>query len=160
VLNEHRFRATLSHSADGAARRRDVAAGFGVAALGGAGAPTIERLTDLWVPTNGDVGVAEAAQARRGVVPGDHLLTALGPRPVSAEEHEVWRGGARAIEDYRRQWGVTRSVDALGVAPGCGVSSLPAARLADHLRTTRTIDVTRQRLGWCEPRALEMDRGR
>jgi len=147
-------------TADGAARRRDVVAGFGAAAVGGADAPTMARLTDLWVPPKGGVGVAEDVHALHGVVPGDHLLSALGPRPVNADDHQVWQGGARAIEAYRRQWGLTKSADALGVAPGCGLSTLPALRLADHLRTARTVDAARQRLGWRQPRALELDRGR
>ena len=56
ALGEHRFRAVLAGTADGAARRRDVVEAFGVAALGGATAPALERLTDLWVPTRREVG--------------------------------------------------------------------------------------------------------
>ena len=161
VLSEFRFRATLSYTADGAARRRDVVEGFGTAAVDGAGAPTLERLTDLWVPPTRHVGVAEEAHAPRDVVPGDHLMAALGPRPVNARDHRVWREGAQAIETYRRVWGVTRSAAPLGVeGPGCALSSLPAARLADHLRTARTVEEARLRLGWREPRALGLDRGR
>jgi conjugative relaxase-like TrwC/TraI family protein len=160
MLHEHRFRATLSQTADGAVRRRDLVAGFAAAAVPGAPAPTLERLTDLWLPPSREVGVAEAAHAPRGLEPGDHLIAALGPRPVDVKGHQVWQGGARAIETYRRQWGVTRSADALGAGPDCPLSAFPAARLADHLRTERTVEVARQQLGWRPPRALEMDRGR
>jgi conjugative relaxase-like TrwC/TraI family protein len=158
ALQEHRYRATLSRTADGAARRRDVVAGLGMAAVTGADASTLERLTDLWIPPNRDVGVAEEVHALRGVVPGDHLIAALGPRPVDATEHAVWQRGARAIEAYRGQWGVRRSAEPLGVAPDCQLSSLPPARLADHLRTARAVDEARQRLGWREPRAMERHR--
>jgi len=161
VLSEFRFRATLSQTADGAVRRRDLIEGFGTAAVDGARAPTLERLADLWVPPTGHVGVAEEAHAPRAVVPGDHLIAALGPRPVNARDHRVWREGAQAIEAYRRVWGVTKSAAPLGVdGPGCALSSLPAARLAHHLRTVRTVEEARLRLGWREPRALELDRGR
>jgi conjugative relaxase-like TrwC/TraI family protein len=160
TLHEHRFRATLSRTADGAARRRDVVTGLGVAAVPGATAPTLERLTDLWLPPSREVGVAEPAHAPRGLVPGDHLLAALGPRPVEVNDHRVWQAGAQAIEAYRRQWGVTRSADALGAGPECRLSAFPAARLADHVRTERTVEVTRQQLGWRPPQVLEMDRGR
>ena len=108
VLSEFRFRATLSQTADGAVRRRDVIEGFGTAAVDGARAPTLERLADLWVPPTGHVGVAEEAHAPRAVVPGDHLIAALGPRPVNAGDHRVWREGAEAIEAYRQVWGVTK----------------------------------------------------
>jgi hypothetical protein len=160
TLHEHRFRATLSRTADGAARRRDLVTGLGAAAMPGAMAPTLERLTDLWLPPSREVGVAEAAHAPRGLVPGDHLIAALGPRPVDVDDHRAWRAGAQAIETYRLRWGVTRSAVALGAGPEGRLSAFPAARLADHLRTERTVEVIRQQLGWRPPRALEMDRGR
>ncbi len=161
TLGEHRFRAVLSQSTDGAARRRDVVEALGVAAVGGTRAPALERLTDLWVPATGDVGVAEPTHQLRRVVPGDHLLAELGPRPLDPGDHEVWRSGAVAIEAYRRRWGVTRSTDALGDdARRLGPASLPAARLADHVRTERQVAEARQRLGWRAPQVMEMDRGR
>jgi hypothetical protein len=160
TLNEHRFRASLSHATDGAVRRRDVVVGLGAAAVPGAHAPTLEQLTDLWVAPSREVGVAEVAHAPRRLVPGDHLIAALGPRPVDVRGHTVWREGARAIEAYRQQWGVTRSTDALGVGPGSEVATFPATRLADHVRTVRTIETARQLLGRREPRTMELDRGR
>jgi hypothetical protein len=160
TLNEHQFRATLSRAADGAVRRRDVVAGFGAAAVSGATAPTVERLTDLWLPPSREVGVAEAVHAPRGLVPGDHLIAALGPRPVDVPGHRVWQGGAQSIEAYRRRWGVIRNAPALGVGPDGDLSSFPATRLADHVRTARTVEVARQQLGWRQSRGLELDRGR
>lgn len=161
TLNEYRFSASLSTTSDGAVRRRDVIAGLGVAAVGGATAPALERMTDLWIPPSRHVGVAEEVHAPRKVVPSRHLIAALGPRPVDPKHHEVWRDGARAIEDYRQRWGLRGSEEPLGVAAGGqSLSSLPAPRLADHVRTTRTIEIARQRLGRTEPRAMEIDRGR
>jgi conjugative relaxase-like TrwC/TraI family protein len=164
TLNEHRFGASLSLAPDGAARRRDIVAAFGTAAVGGADARTVERLSDLWTPMSSEraqVGVAEDIHQLRRVVPGPHLFEALGPRPVHPGDHEVWRDAAGAIEAYRRHWGVTKGIDALGVdALPSGISTLPTARLVEHLRTARQIDVARQRLGWHPVRAREIDRGR
>jgi conjugative relaxase-like TrwC/TraI family protein len=161
ALDEHRFQSSLSTTADGAARRRDVVEGFSVAAINGAPASNVERLTDLWVPPDQQVGVSERVHALRGVVPGSHLTAALGPRPVNADDHAVWQGGAQAIEQYRRQWGISGGGDALGVDRlVSGVASLPAARLVDHLRTSRVLEATRHRLGRREPREMELDRGR
>jgi hypothetical protein len=163
-LNEHRFSTVLSLAPDGAARRRDVVAAFGAAAVGGADVHNVERLTDLWVTPITDraqIGVAEDVRSLRSVVPGGHLLRALGPRPVNTEEHEVWRAAARDIDDYRRRWDVREGNDALGVdlLPS-GISSLPTNRLVEHLRTSRRLEEARQRLGWPASRAHEMDRGR
>ena len=44
-------------------------------------------------------------------------------------DHEVWRDAARAIEDYRTQWGVTKATDALG-ADGLALGDLLAAHRA------------------------------
>lgn len=92
----------------------------------------------------------------RSVVPGNHLLGVLGPRPVKPVDHAVWREAARVVDDYRARWNVTRWSD----APGCdalgtdrlvsGIASLPTERLVDHLQTSRHLEVARQRLGWRE----------
>jgi conjugative relaxase-like TrwC/TraI family protein len=151
TLDEHRYGAALSLSPDGAARRRDVAAAFGTAARAGAHADDLERLTDLWTPAlseRAQVGVAEDTRTLRSVVPGGHLLRALGPRPVDPADHGVWRDAARAIDDYRARWDVSGAGDVLGTEGlASGISSLPTARLVDHLQTTRHIDAARQRLG-------------
>jgi conjugative relaxase-like TrwC/TraI family protein len=163
-LDEHRFGATLSVAPDGAARRRDVATAFGTAALAGADAQTVEALTDLWIPKRSDreqVGVAEDTRTLRSVVPGGHLLDALGPRPVDPIDHTVWRGAAQVIDDYRARWDVARGSDALGTDRlVSGISSLPTARLVDHLQTARNLEVARQRLGWRATRTLGMERSR
>ncbi len=151
-------------SPDGAARRRDVAAAFGAAALAGASAQSVEALTDLWTPKlseRAQIGVAEDVRTLRSVVPGGYLFDALGPRPVHPPDHAVWRHAAKVIDDYRARWGVSRGSDALGTdGRASGISSLPTRRLIDHLGTTRHIEVARQRLGWRAPRRHEMDRGR
>ena len=105
--------------------------------------------------------MAEDRHTLRSVVPGGHLLTSLGPRPLDSVEHAVWRDAARAIDGYRARWGVTTGADALGedVLPS-GISSLPTGRLIDHLQTARQIDVACRRLGWRAARTHEMDRGR
>jgi hypothetical protein len=164
TLDEHRFGAALSLSPDGAARRRDVAAAFGAAALAGAHARSVESLTNLWTPElseRAQVGVAEDTRTLRSVVPGGHLLRALGPRPVNPADHEVWRDAAQAIDGYRGRWNVSPASDALGTdGLVSGISSLPTERLVDHLRTARHIDAARQRLGWRATPGHEMARGR
>jgi conjugative relaxase-like TrwC/TraI family protein len=163
-LDEHRFGAVLSLAPDGAARRRDVIAAFGTAAVDGADEQGLEQLTDLWTPAVSDraqLGVAEDSRTLRSVVPGGHLLATLGPRPCNPVDHEVWRDAGRAIDDYRGRWGVTKATDALGSdALPSGISSLPTERLIDHLQTSRHIEVACQRLGWRPARTHEMDRGR
>jgi conjugative relaxase-like TrwC/TraI family protein len=163
-LDEHRFGASLSSTPDGAARRRDVAAAFGIAALGGASAPNLERLTDLSTPpgsARAQIGVAEDTHSLRSVVPGPHVLAALGPRPVDDADHTVWRDAADAIDGYRRRWNVSKGSDALGAdSLASGISSLPTDRLIDHLETDRHIEVARQRLGWRAARGHQMERGR
>jgi conjugative relaxase-like TrwC/TraI family protein len=164
VVDEHRFGATLSLAPDGAARRRDVVAAFGTAAVDGADEHGLEQLTQLWTPPLSDraeVGVAEDSRSLRSVVPGGHLLATLGPRPLDPVDHGVWRSAARAIDDYRARWGVRNPRDALGGdALPSGISSLPTERLIEHLQTARHIETACQRLGWRPPRAHEMDRGR
>jgi conjugative relaxase-like TrwC/TraI family protein len=164
TVDEHRFGAVLSLAPDGAARRRDVVAAFGAAAVNGADEHGLARLTELWTPApsaRAQVGVAEDSHSLRSVVPGGHLLATLGPRPLDPATHEIWRDAARAITAYRTQWGVSGTTDALGNdALPSGISSLPTARLIHHLETTRTIEVACQRLGWRAARTHEMDRGR
>ena len=163
-LDEHRFGAVLSLTPDGAARRRDVVAAFGTAAVGGADAQSLERLADLWTPPISDrveIGVAEDVRiaAQRGA------RTARAPRartsPVNPSEHEMWRDAACAIDVYRRRWGVVHGGDALGVAAlPSGISSLPTERLVEHLQIARDVELARHRLGWHAALVHEMDRGR
>jgi hypothetical protein len=102
--------------------------------------------------------VAETLHQRRAVEPGQHALRALGPRPVEPGDHRVWLGAARAIESYRERWEVGRATEPLGVdGTHASLASLPPARLADHLRTTRAVDEARARLGWKrEPPRVEL----
>jgi conjugative relaxase-like TrwC/TraI family protein len=154
VLDEHRFGGVLSLPAHGGAHRRDVVTAFGAAARDGATAPVIDRLVAQWVPP-GPIGVEEPLLQRRTVVPANHHLRALGPRPVDPDDHAVWLGAARALDTYRDRWGLAHAKAPLGEPPN--LAGLPAQRLADHIRTEREIATARARLGRRE--AAPPDRG-
>jgi hypothetical protein len=100
--------------------------------------------------------VAEPLRARRTVMPTNHHLRALGARPLRPDDHVVWLDAAQAMDDYRARWGIERSLEPLGLD---GLRALPAARLADHLRTARRLDEARARLGRREPVAVELGLG-
>jgi conjugative relaxase-like TrwC/TraI family protein len=171
VLDEHHYAAVISDTPHGGARRRDVVVAFGGAAPDGVDAPSLDRLVGHWVSAGGSVGVAEPLHPRRAVVPANHLLRALGPRPCDAGAHDVWVEAARAIDAYRERWrvdGVDRdgfdradsfdcAADPLG--PVTSLASLPAVRLADHVRTTRLLDAARARLGVRAPAGVERGLG-
>ncbi len=155
-FDEHRYAGIISLTPHGGAHRRDVVGAFAVAARDGAPAASLERVTDLWAPAR-RVGVAEDLRTRRSVVPEGRHLEALGPRPVDPADHETWLGAARTIESYRERWGIGRAAEPLGAEP---LSSLPAARLADHLRVARQLDVVRVSLGRRAPAEMELGLGR
>jgi conjugative relaxase-like TrwC/TraI family protein len=160
MLDEHRFAGVITLPAHGGAHRRDVVTAFSTAATDGATAAVVERLVDQWVP-DGPLGVAELLQQRRTVVPANHHLRALGPRPVDPGDHAVWLGAARSLDAYRERWGLTQAREPLGEREGGqGLAVLPADHLADHVRTRREIDVARARLGWREPVTVERGLGR
>jgi len=159
VFDEHRFAGQLSLTAHGGAHRRDVVSAFGVAAAGGITADALEQVVARWVPVQG-VGVAEPLQQRRSVVPAGHLLRALGPRPVDPARHDVWLDAAGAIDAYRARWGLGRAAEPLGAGPDANLASFPAARLADHLRLARDLELARSRLGRREVATIAQDRGR
>ncbi len=159
ALDEHHFAAVISLTPHGGARRRDVVAAFGAGALDGVPAGSLEQLVDAWVPA-GPVGVAEPLQPRRAVVPANHLLRTLGPRPLRPDDHELWLGAARAIDAYRERWGLDRSPEAFGAVSTPEVASLPPVRLADLVRTARHLHSVRTRLGRREPVAVELGLGR
>ncbi len=155
-LDEHRFAASVWLTPHGGVRRRDAVAAFAGAALDGISANALAQLVDHWVPT-GSVGVAEPLRPRGAVVPPGYLLHALGPRPLDPGDHEVWVGAAREVEAYRARWGLGASVQPLALMSPPLVSP---ARLADHLRTTRRVEVARARLERRAPRsAPEVERG-
>jgi hypothetical protein len=155
-FDEHRFAGVISLTPHGGAHRRDVVGAFAVAARDGAPAASLDRVTDLWAPAE-RVGVAENLLTRRSVVPAGEHLRALGPRPVDPAGHETWLGAARAIEGYRERWGIERAAEPLGAEP---LSSLPAARLADHLRVARQLGAARVSLGRRAPAEMELGLGR
>jgi hypothetical protein len=133
---------------------------FGTAATDGAGASVVERLVSQWIPP-GATGVAEPLQQRRTVVPTNHQLRALGPRPVDPDHHAVWIGAARTLDAYRNRWGISHEVEPLGdTARFRYRSALPADRLADHVHTERVVASARARLGWREPVTVERGLGR
>jgi conjugative relaxase-like TrwC/TraI family protein len=155
LLDEHRFAAVISLTPHGGARRRDVVAAFGAAATDGVAAGSLERLVGHWV-RGGPVGVAEPLQPRRAVLPANHHLRALGPRPVDPQDHELWVGAARALDAYRDRWGLSGSVEPLGTTASPELASLPTARLADFVRTRRHLDAVRTRLGRGDPVGVDL----
>ncbi len=160
VVDEHLFHGWLRQSADGAARRRDVVMAFASASAEGARADEVTRLTDLWVPASGEVGVSEGRHALRSIVPGGYLLRELGPRPVDPTKHALWTETSRVIDQYRARWQV-RSSDALGVPAQLPLpASFSTERLIDHLHTSRQLEVVRQRMRWRLPVERQLDRGR
>ena len=160
LFDEHRFASELSLAAHGGAYRRDVVAAFGSAATDGIAAASLEDIVAHWVPSTA-AGVAEPIHQRRSVVPANHHLHVLGPRPVHPADHEVWVDAAAAIDAYRVRWGIARAPEPLGTGPApSDLASLPAARLADHIRISRQLEVARTRLGRREPAAMEHALGR
>lgn len=151
--DEHRFAGMIALTPHGGAYRRDVVGAFAGSARDGVPAASLDRVTDLWA-ADARVGVAEALKGRRVVVPANHHLRALGARPVDPAGHETWLTAARAIDAYRARWGIERASEPLGV--GRSLSSLPPARLADHLRVTRELDAARVRLGRRAPAEMEL----
>ena len=163
TVDEHAFAAVLVLMPHGGAHRRDVVQAFAAAAPDGAPAPWVDQLTGSWVPEpdTAAVGVAEPLHRCADVMPGGHLVQVLGPRPLEPRAHEVWRDAARAIEGYRRRWGLTRAREAFGLDdPPRPLSGFDAARLADHLRTMHAVDVARARLGRREVPTVELFVGR
>ena len=155
--DEHRFAGVLAVTPHGGAHRRDVVGAFAGSARDGVPASSLDRVTDLWVP-DARVGVAEELSNRRSVLPMHHHVRALGPRPVDPADHETWLGAARAIDAYRARWGIERAAEPLGADRR--LSSLPPARLADHLRVTRQLDAARVWLGRRAPAEMELGRER
>ena len=153
AYDEHRFAGVIALTPHGGARRRDVVAAFADSARDGVPATALDHATELWAPGT-RVGVAEELMARRDVVPAPHHLRALGPRPVDPAGHETWLKVARTIDAYRERWGLERDTEPLGIERT--LSSLPPARLADHLRVTRQLDSARVRLGRRPPAEMEL----
>lgn len=157
LLDEHRYAGVIALTPHGGARRRDVVVAFAAGAPQGVEAAPLESLVEHTAPTAA-VGVAEPLRRRADVVPANHLLHTLGPRPLDPAGHALWTGAARALTAYRDRWGPDRTTAALGVEGSTlGLSSLPATRLADHVRTARHLEAVRSRLRRGEP--AEVDRG-
>jgi conjugative relaxase-like TrwC/TraI family protein len=150
-VDEHRFAASFVTSAHAVATRRGVVAALAEALPHGAQVSEVVRSVD-WVfglgphasaATDGTgIGVREPVQQLAGIVPGNYLLSALGPRPIEAPRQRAWHDAARSIDDYRRRWAVTDRSDALG--HDVDLSRLPDRQLADRVRTeTRVAELRR-----------------
>jgi conjugative relaxase-like TrwC/TraI family protein len=158
TLSEHQFAGVLSVAPDGRAHRRDVVSAFAHAARDGATASSLSQLTELWLPEAGTrPGIAEGSYPGSAVVPGPHLLRALGSRPIDVPQHAVWLEGARSINAYRARWRVTgpETLGASHCQPGWSTD-----RMVDHLRTADFMESARARLGRREPMTIELGRGR
>lgn len=173
AVDEHRFAAALAAAPSGTAARRDVVAAFGTSVWEGVRAPALSELVDLWHPGPGVAhhdpgesvgavgGVAEARLPVGAVLPRPYQLRALGPRPAEPRHHRVWHEAAQAMEGYRRQWGVPRAMEGLGVDDRiAGFGRMPDAQLVQYLRTVRHLDAARRHLRWQPVVARELGRGR
>ncbi len=163
-VDEHGFAAVISLTPHGGAHRRDVVRAFGAGAPDGLEAGALDRLVSRSVSPSSPaapVGVGEPLMTRRAVVPANHLLRALGPRPLDPDRHEAWADAAKVIDAYRDRWGVGQAPEPLGVgdAPS-SLAALPVDRLADHVRTVRHLEEVRSRLGLRQPVAVELSLGR
>lgn len=141
-LDEHRFAAALAHQPGGVTRRDIVAAWAGAAEPGG-NAVDIDRAVEHWAPALGAIGVTEPRRAPADCVPGPHLLSSLGPRPLDAAGQPVWRAAAAAIEHYRSRWGLSgerapRDEDR---------RVMPARQLAEHIELERAVREALVRMG-------------
>lgn len=152
--DEHRFAGVIAVTPHGGAHRRDVVAAFAASARDGVSAASLDHVTDLWAPEQ-RVGVAEALGSRRSVVPANHHLRALGPRPIETAGHATWLRAAQAIDAYRERWGIEREAEPLGT-DRAALSTLPPLRLADHLRVARQLDAARARLGRRAPADMDL----
>ncbi len=161
LLDEHRFAGVICLTPHGGARRRDVVTAFSAAAPQGIVAPALAQARRPVGADGGRRGGRAAAPAAGSGACGPPPARASGARPVDPVDHEVWVGAAAVIDRYRARWGLERSVDPLGLpARPAGLATLPASRLADHLRTTRHLEAARSRLGLGEPFEVERGLGR
>jgi conjugative relaxase-like TrwC/TraI family protein len=147
-LDERRFAATLGGSPDGAPRRAVIEAWAAALDRGGA-RRDIEGSVDRWVgEPDAAVGVGEPVRPIAPLLVPGHLIRALGPRPTTAADQDLWRSAARAVSQYRERWGVTDPVRALGVDGGArDLCALAAPRLSDHVAVSRHVADTRRALG-------------
>ena len=156
--DEHRFAGVIALAPHRGAHRRDVVAAFAGSARDGVPATWVDEVTGLWAP-EARIGVAEELRSPRSVVPADHHLRALGPRPIDPAGHETWLAASRVIETYRQRWGVEQTAATEPLGTRRALSSLPPDRLADHLRVVRQLDAARGRLGRRGPAEMELGLG-
>jgi conjugative relaxase-like TrwC/TraI family protein len=146
-LDERRFATTLGASPDGVPRRAVIEAWAAALDRGGT-RRDVEGSVDRWVGEDGAVGVGEPLRAIGPLLVPGHIVRAIGPRPTTAADQDLWRSAAGAVSHYRERWGVTDPVRALGVdTGGRDLCALPATRLSSHLAVSRQIADTRRALG-------------
>lgn len=156
-VDEYRFQAAIEACPPSGVCRRDVVAAWSEAVAHGARVSEIEGASDHWVPGDkGSVGVAESRHAPGTCVPAQHLIRALGPRPVAADSQPVWQRAAAAIDHYRQRWGVEHDTRLLG-ADRDHLAGLSHRRLADHLEVSRTVREALVSLGGEARARLEHD---
>ncbi|MGH9089325.1 MAG: MobF family relaxase, partial [Acidimicrobiales bacterium] len=114
-LDEHRFAAALWRTPHAGATRRDAVAAWAGALERGAVVSDVARCVDALAGWGADIGVAERAQPLASLVPGPHLLRALGPRPAEPDRLATWQGAASTLEQYRSRWGVAERGEPLGL---------------------------------------------
>jgi conjugative relaxase-like TrwC/TraI family protein len=146
VIDEYRFAAALVRSPHAAATRREVMAAWAGSLAGGAPVAETTRCVDTVAAWDPAVGVAESPKALAGMVPGPHLLRALGPRPAVPEALATWQQAAADIDRYRSRWQIVDPVRPFGEDTERR-SALPVRRLVDHLAVARRVDEATQLLG-------------
>lgn len=147
VIDEHRFHAGLSATSRTGIPRRAVVAAWAGAVAGGVRAADVDHCVDIVATWRPAVGVAEAAVRESDVVPGPHVLGALGPRPASAGALATWQQAARVVDRYRERWDPTgRHLPDVGGSSRLR-ASMPARQLAELLAVERQVAEARRRLG-------------
>ncbi len=160
-IDERRFAAALAEASPSGGTRRDVLGAWAGALRRGAPLGEVEAAVDHWWEHGASsLGVAEPRGTLGVLMPSEHVLRALGPRPSSAAAQPLWRGTAAAVESYRRRWGVDDPQRALGPGPGEGGRTMEARQVVERHAVERELDRTCRRLGRTpRPDVPEIERG-
>ena len=154
-FDEHRFAGVIAVTPHGGAHRRDVVAAFAGAARDGVPAASLERVTDLWAPDGaGGCGRGPDGTAIGGAGEPPSPRRSVHGRSIRPTTRRGWRRRGPSTP-YRARWGVERAPEPLGTDRP--LSSLPAARLADHLRVARQLDAARVSSGGVRRRRWSSD---
>jgi hypothetical protein len=156
ALDERHFARQLGERAGSVLHRRDAMAAWSNAVEAGAPAPVLRSGLEQWLGTADAPGVGEAPVAPADLVPPGYLVAVLGPRPADGPGVATWLEVARAVDGYRRRFGVAEAREPLGQPPdGPGLATVGPDRLAAHLALVRKIDRARLALG--RPRWREVE---